>query len=70
MRQLPINVNDATTCYKLQGMSRDALIVSFFPNAKLGAVFKNWEYVVLSCVQTLSGLYLFEPIDNEESFEL
>jgi hypothetical protein len=31
-------------------------------------MFKNWEYVVLSCVRTLSGLYLVEPIDVDKSF--
>jgi hypothetical protein len=30
--------------------------------------FKNWEYVVLSRVHTLSGLYLVDPIDMEKSF--
>jgi len=28
----------------------------------------NWEYVVLSRVRTLSGLYLVEPIDMDKSF--
>jgi hypothetical protein len=32
-------------------------------------MFKNWEYVVLSRVHTLSGLYLVEPIDMEKSFK-
>ncbi len=31
-------------------------------------MFKNWEYVVLSRVRTLSGLYLVEPIDMDKSF--
>ncbi len=31
-------------------------------------MFKNWEYVVLSRVRTLSGLYLIHPIDMEKSF--
>jgi hypothetical protein len=30
-------------------------------------MFKNWEYVVLSRVRTLSGLYLVEPIDMDKS---
>ena len=40
--QLPINMNDATTGHKLQGMSKDELVVaawSFLP---------NWIYLVLS----------------------
>jgi hypothetical protein len=32
-------------------------------------MFRNWEYVVLSHVQTLSGLYLVKPIDIDKSFE-
>ncbi len=33
-------------------------------------MFKNWEYVVLSPVRTLSGLYLVKPIDMEKSCKL
>jgi hypothetical protein len=32
-------------------------------------MFKNWEYIVLSRVCTLSGLYLVEPIDMEKLFK-
>jgi hypothetical protein len=32
-------------------------------------MFKNWEYAVLSCVRTLSGLYLVKPIDVDKSFQ-
>jgi hypothetical protein len=32
-------------------------------------MFKKWEYVVLSRVHTLSGLYLVEQIDMEKSFK-
>jgi hypothetical protein len=32
-------------------------------------MFKNWEYVVLSQVRTLSGLYLVEPIDMKKLFK-
>jgi len=56
MTQLPINMNDATTGHKLQGMSKDKLIVaswSFMP---------NWIYVVLSRVRTLDGLFLLKPL--------
>ena len=56
MTQLPINMNDATTEHKLQGMSKDKLIVvswSFIP---------NWIYVVLSRVRTLKGLFLLKPL--------
>ncbi len=68
MHQIPANSNDATTDHKLQGMSKDVIIVSSWPTGGLSLMFKNWEYVVLSRVRTLSGLYLIEPIDMEKSF--
>ena len=68
MNQIPVNSNDATTGHKLQGMSKDVIIVSSWPTGGLSKMFKNWEYVVLSHVRTLSGLYLVEPIDMEKSF--
>ena len=69
MKQIPANSNDATTGHKLQGMSKDLLIVSSWPTGGLATMFKNWEYVVLSQVRTLSGLYLVKPIDMEKSFK-
>jgi hypothetical protein len=54
---------------KLQGMSKDAIVVTSWPTGGLEAIFKNWEYVVLSHVRTLSGLYLVEPIDMGKSFK-
>ncbi len=69
MKQIPANSNDATTSHKLQGMSKDAIIVSSWPTGGLAAMFKNWEYVVLSCAQILSGLYLVKPKDMDKSFQ-
>jgi hypothetical protein len=66
MKQIPANTNDATTVHKLQGMSKDVIIVASWPTASM---FRNWEYVVLSHVQTLSGLYLVKPNDIDKSFE-
>ena len=62
MIQIPANINDATPGHKLQGMSKDVIVVSSWPTGGLATMFKNWENVVLSCVRTLSGLYLVEPI--------
>ena len=31
--------------------------------------FRNWEYVVLLRVRTLKGLFLFHPINMEQSFK-
>jgi len=50
-------------------MSKDVLIVSAWPTGGLEAMSKSWEYVVLSRVRTLSGLYLVNPIDMEKSFK-
>ena len=52
-------MNDATTGHKLQGMSKDKLIIvswSFIP---------NWIYVVLSRVRTLKGLFLLRPLPTD-----
>jgi hypothetical protein len=66
MKHIPANTNDATTGHKLQGVSKDVIIVASWPTASM---FRNWEYVVLSCVQTLSGLYIVKPVDIDKSFE-
>ncbi len=66
MKQIPANTNDATTGQKLQGMSKDVIIVASRPTASM---FRNWEYVVLSGVQTLSSLHLVKPIDIDKSFK-
>jgi hypothetical protein len=58
MKQIPANKNDATTGHKLQGISKDVIIIMSWSTGGLASMFKNWEYVVLSRVQTLSGLYL------------
>jgi hypothetical protein len=47
------------TEHKLQGMSRDVLIVTEITNRV-----PNWLYVVLSRVTTLRGLYLLHPLEK------
>jgi hypothetical protein len=69
MIQIPANINDATTGHKLQRMSKNVIVVSSWPTGGLATMFKNWEYVVLSRVHTLSGLYLVELIDNDKLFK-
>jgi hypothetical protein len=54
--QIPVNLSLATTGHKLQGMTKDILIL-----AELSLV-PNWLYVVLSRVTTLKGLYLMKPL--------
>eukprot|EP00956_Cyclotella_meneghiniana_P030548 scaffold77192_cov37-Cyclotella_meneghiniana.AAC.2 len=64
--QFSVNSNDGTTCHKLQGTSKDIIIIPSWPKCGL---FRNWEYTVLSRVRTLAGLFLLQPIDMEKSFE-
>ena len=67
--QFQVNLNNTITGHKLQGMSKDALIISSFPDKNPRALFKNWECVVLSHVRKLKGLYLFEPMDMNQFFD-
>jgi hypothetical protein len=65
MVQFPLNLNDATTAHKLQGSSKDMLIVNdwFYSH--------GWVYTVLSRVRTLKGLFLMKPLAFEKQrFEI
>ncbi len=55
-----------TTNYRVCSMSKDVMNVTSWPTASM---FRNWVSVVLSRVQTLSGLYLVKPIDIDKSFK-
>ena len=59
--QIPILVNNATTGHKLQGCGVQAIFVHGW------SIVRNWAYVVLSRVRTLSGLYLREQLDSNLS---
>ena len=50
--QLMVNSSDAITGHKLQGLTKDNLIVYSWDKST------NWIYVVLSLVRTLSRLFL------------
>jgi len=63
--QIPVNSNIATTGHKLQGMSKDIIVVNSW-NYRC----PNWVYVVLSRVRTLAGLYLIAPLDLQRSFNV
>ena len=65
IKQVPVNSNVATTGHKLQGMSKDIIIVNSW-NYRCA----NWVYVVLSRVRTLAGLYLIKPLDLKRSFNV
>jgi hypothetical protein len=65
MIQLPINLNDATTAHKLQGITKRALIVHNWNYSH------GWVYTVLSRVRTRVGLFLNKPIlYKPDSFKL
>lgn len=55
--QFPINCSIATTGHKLQGMTKDILIV-----AETTKNVANWLYVVLSRVTSRQGLFLLQPL--------
>ena len=52
IEQFSVLCNIATTGHKLQGMSKDSLIITDWNYQQ------NWIYVVLSRVRKLSGLYI------------
>ena len=62
--QVPVNCNIATTGHKLQGMSKDSLTVNSW-----GYGFEHWVYVVLSRVQTRSGLILNKRVDLKKDLK-
>ncbi len=47
MIQIPANINDGTTGHKLQGMSKDVIVVSSWPTGGLATMFKTGN--MLSC---------------------
>ena len=65
--QFPLNTNDATTGHKLQGMSKDQLIVTSWDGI---SKWPNWAYTVISRVRKLEGLFLCKPLTSSVSFEL
>jgi hypothetical protein len=58
----PFTINHATTGHKLQGKSLEELIIAEWSNVR------NWSYVVLSRVKSLSGLFLMTPIPLHINF--
>jgi hypothetical protein len=65
MMQIPVNLNDATTAHKLQGVTKKYLIVHNWTYTH------GWVYTVLSRVRTRDGLFLNKPlVYKEDSFKL
>lgn len=63
--QLPLMTNNVGSGYRLHGQSRDVVVIASWPTTDFP---RNWEYVVLSSVTTINGLYLLKPISLEKSF--
>jgi len=64
MKQFPVILNDATTGYKLQGSSKNQIILH-----SLDYTTSGWIYTALSRVRKLCGLFLCEKI-NYRKFAL
>jgi hypothetical protein len=62
LQYLPVIVNHITTGHKLQGKTVKSLVIAEWSKVK------NWAYVVLSRVKTLSGLFLMSPIQEDIGF--
>ncbi len=62
LQYLPVIENHATTGHKLQGKTVKSLVIAEWSKVK------NWAYVVLSRVKTLSGLFLMSPIPEDIDF--
>jgi hypothetical protein len=58
IKQIPIILNDATTGYKLQGSSKNQIILQTIDYGTSG-----WIYTALSRVRRLEGLFLSSKID-------
>ena len=56
IRQIPVVSSDAITGHKLQGLTKDNIIVYSWNKLT------EWIYVVLSRVKTMDGLYLVRPL--------
>ncbi len=65
--QFALNTNDATTGHKLQGMSKDYIIVTSWDGISR---WSNWAYTVLSRAWQLEGLFLCKPLDSSVSFDV
>jgi hypothetical protein len=59
----PVLVNHATTGHKLQGKTKENLIVSSWQYSV------NWPYVALSRVRTHKGLFLREPLNRMKDYK-
>ena len=62
--QLPLIANNATTGHKLQGQTKESLVVSCWSKRR------NWNYVALSRVTTRNGLFLVSELPFDTDFSI
>ena len=62
MTQLPLICNVATTGHKLQGQTKETMVISVWSKKR------NWNYVALSRVASRKGLYLVNPLSHTTDF--
>jgi len=60
LTQFPINLDQATTGHKLQGVTKSYLVVADYNYSE------NWVYVAMSRVKTSNGLFLFKKINRSK----
>ena len=58
MVQFPVNLNDATTGHKLQGSSKDKMIIESWMYGCPG-----WIYTAISRVRKLEGLFITQRLN-------
>lgn len=61
LKQFQILKADAITGHKLQGLSKDRLVIADWDYST-----PNWVYVVLSRVRTLEGVFLMKRLDEDK----
>ena len=62
MVKFPVNLDDVTNGHKLQGMSKDIMIVTFCPKGGMTEWTKRWStWYRVGSINLM--VYLFEPID-------
>jgi hypothetical protein len=69
---VPNKINTSSkrdTSYKEDLKTLLSVIISTWPKLKNNICFRTWEYTVLSQVQTIKGLFLFQKIDIEHLFK-
>ena len=64
MTQLPLIPNNATTGHKLQGQTKENLVISVWSRRR------NWNCVALSRVTTIDGLFLVSPLPYDTDFSI